>query len=160
MSVLEIFILTPENVGCADDSVPRLADKSLFSFPFFPLFWWAALSQLSGLLQSWIIHVTRHYLDEVNNWNLCLKGFDVDERKGVWRQGWREVACQPGHTSHVKHFWLTSRHQARFGPALVSLAAPVRFKIQPSAWPRPLAAFYFILCHLYASHPCWLIWQC
>lgn len=29
-----------------------------------------------------IILVTWHYLDEVNNWNLCLKGFYLDERKG------------------------------------------------------------------------------
>lgn len=88
----------------------------LTSPPFFPLlfsFWWAALSQLSGLLQLWIIHVTRHYLDGVNNWNLCLKGFDVDERKGnSGRAGgrlWARVpGCQAGDTSHVNRFWLTS----------------------------------------------------
>lgn len=88
----------------------------LTSPPFFPLlfsFWWAALSQLSGLLQLWIIHVTRHYLDGVNNWNLCLKGFDVDERKGnSGRAGGRLRArvpgCQAGDTSHVNRFWLTS----------------------------------------------------
>lgn len=91
MAVLEIWNPTPQNVGWLFPNWPT----SLFSFLL--SFWWAALSQLSGLLQSWIIHVTRHYLDEVNNWNLCLKGFDVDERKGDcpggrvgvrWRISW------------------------------------------------------------------------
>lgn len=36
-----------------------------------------------------IILVTWHYLDEVNNWNLCLKGFYLDERKGSAGRVWR-----------------------------------------------------------------------
>lgn len=52
--------------------------QPLFSFLFlmscsFPVKW---------IITVGIILVTWHYLDEVNNWNLCLKGFYLDERKG------------------------------------------------------------------------------
>lgn len=43
-----------------------------------------------------IILVTWHYLDEVNNWNLCLKGFYLDERKGSAGRVGREKRDREG----------------------------------------------------------------
>lgn len=71
----------------------------LFSFLFlmgcsFPVKW---------IITVGIILVTWHYLDEVNNWNLCLKGFYLVERNGSAGRameggGWAQFECKRTHT--------------------------------------------------------------
>lgn len=81
----------------------------------------------------------------MNNWNLCLKGFDVDERKGNCWQAWREVECQPGRTSHVKLFWLTSLHQPGLDLRSTSTNNDRAPGLGSRGQPRPLTAANFIL---------------
>lgn len=131
--------------------------QPLFSFLFlmscsFPVKW---------IITVGIILVTWHYLDEVNNWNLCLKGFYLDERKGsAGRVGRLErereggggehtrlyniyvhmcmsdkPVCQAGDTSHVNRFWLTSPRSA--GPGTLHGVGSPQWQEGPAQGPVP-----------------------
>lgn len=68
---------------------------------FFPpsfLFLMSCSFPVKWIITVGIILVTWHYLDEVNNWNLCLKGFYLVERNGSAGRAVRERAGERAHT--------------------------------------------------------------
>lgn len=84
-SALQEGLLKKGRNSCYEGPNSRLVDKSppppLPSLPTSFLFLMSCSFPVKWIITVGIILVTWHYLDEVNNWNLCLKGFYLVERK-------------------------------------------------------------------------------